>query len=70
MSDLMVCVAGKNNIGVEVLEYLYENCNGRYQLCVVCNKTETGENGCQRSLRLRAQQLGIKEYKLADLYEM
>ena len=67
---MLVCIAGKNNIGVEVLEYLYEHCHDRYDLCVVCNKTETGENGWQRSLRLRAGQLGIRECALADLYEV
>lgn len=67
---MLVCIAGKNNIGVEVLEYLYDHRTGRYDLCIVCNKTETGKNGWQRSLRLRARQLGINEYSLADLYEI
>lgn len=67
---MLVCIAGKNNIGVEVLEYLYDHCDGSYDLCVTCNKTETGENGWQRSLRLRARELGIKEYDLVDLYEV
>ncbi|MCI9320771.1 MAG: hypothetical protein HFH05_11910 [Lachnospiraceae bacterium] len=66
---MLVCVAGKNNIGTAVLDYLYDNCRGRYSLCVVCNKTETGENGWQRSLRLRAGQLGVEECSLEDLYE-
>lgn len=70
MSDLLICIAGKNNIAVAVLEYLYNNCADRYNLCIVCNKTETGENGWQRSLRLRAAQLGIKEYTLPELYEI
>lgn len=65
---MLVCIAGKNNIGVEVLEYLYEHCCERYDLCIVCNKTETGENGWQRSLRLRARQLGIRECSLEELY--
>ncbi len=67
---MLVCVAGKNNIGVEVLKYLYDHCNGRYELCVVCNKTETGENSWQRSLRVYAKQLGIRECSLADIYDV
>ena len=70
MSDLLICIAGKNNIGVHILEYLHRNCSGRYDLCVVCNKTETGENGWQRSLRLRAKQLGIQECALSDVSDV
>lgn len=40
----VVCIAGKNNIAVEVLQYLEKYNFGRYQLCVVCNKTENGIN--------------------------
>lgn len=67
---MLVCIAGKNDIGVSVLEYLYTHCGGRYELCVICNKTEKGENGWQRSLRLRARQLGIRECTLSDIYEI
>lgn len=40
---MFICVAGKNNIAVDVLEYLIRINNGRYELGVVCNKTETGK---------------------------
>lgn len=66
---MLICIAGKNNIAVEVLEYLYER-NERYELCVTCNKTETGENSWQRSLRQSAQRLGVKEYALEQLYDI
>lgn len=66
---MFVCVAGKNNIAVDVLEYLKENCRGRYGLGVICNKTETGKNGFQKSLRFWANKFGITEYTLEDVYE-
>lgn len=65
---MFVCVAGKNNIAVEVLEYLILNNNGRYELGVVCNKNESGSNSWQRSLRNYAGQKDIKEYALKDIY--
>lgn len=67
-----VCVAGKNNIAIEVLKYLYERNQGRYSLCVLYNKTETGENSCQRSFSLYVKQLGggVKICQLADLYKI
>lgn len=66
---MLICVAGKNNISVDVLEYLYLNNKERYELCVVCNKTEHGENTWQKSLRFFAEKMGIAEYSLADLYD-
>lgn len=66
---MLICIAGKNNIAVEILEFLYKR-NGRYELCVTCNKTETGENTWQRSLRQTAQRLGVKEYVLEQLYDI
>ncbi len=66
---MFVCVAGKNNISVSVLQYLIEHNLGRYELGVVCNKTETGEDSWQKSLRKYAKEQGIQEYKLSEIYE-
>lgn len=66
---MLICVAGKNNISVDVLEYLYLNNKGHYELCVVCNKTEHGENTWQKSLRFFAKKMKVVEYSLADLYD-
>ena len=66
----MICIAGKNDISVEVLEYLYKKNNNRYELGVVCNQTDIGKNTWQRSLRFYAKQKNIKEYMLEELYEI
>lgn len=64
-----LCIAGKNNIAVNVLKYLIAN-NYGYELGVVCNKTDTGENGFQESLKCFAEKNSINEYKLEDIYEI
>ncbi len=64
-----VCVAGKNDIAVNVLGHLLEF-GGDYALGVVCNRTETGVNSFQKSLRWFAKKEGIREYALEDLYGM
>lgn len=66
---MFICVAGKNNIAVDILEYLRKNCRGRYELAIVCNKTETGKNGFQKSLRFWANRYNISEYTLEEIYE-
>lgn len=64
-----ICIAGKNNIAVVVLEEVIRR-YGKESVCVVCNKTETGENSFQRSLRKFAIQHGIEEKKLEDVYDI
>lgn len=66
---MFVCIAGKNNIAVDVLEYLIINCRGRYELGIVCNKNEKGINSWQKSLRKYAEQHDVKEYRLEEMYE-
>lgn len=63
------CIAGKNDIAVNVLEYLLFKKNISKQNIVVCyNKNETGVNTWQRSLRFTAKKLGINEVKLEEVY--
>lgn len=64
---MIVAVAGKNDIGVEILGRLLRSRDAS-ELRVVCNKTETGRDGWQRSLRLFAQRAGVPECDLEDLY--
>lgn len=64
-----VCIAGKNDIAVNVMEYLIKNKND-YDIGVVCNKSEKGENSFQKSLRWFARKYGIKEFELEDLYDI
>ena len=61
----LICVAGKNDIAVFLLEYLIKkNVSNQFELCVTCNKSETGKNGWQRSLRFFARQNSIREMEL------
>jgi len=64
---MIICVAGKNNIAVDVLEYLRRNYPDA-MLCVVCNSDDTGKNSFQKSLRWYANRFEIKEYLLDDVY--
>ena len=64
----VICVAGKNDIAVEVLLYLKERYD--FKLCVVCNRTENGKNTHQKSLRWFADNNGIEELKLEDVYKI
>ncbi|MCI9077139.1 MAG: hypothetical protein HFH10_15435 [Dorea sp.] len=64
----LICVAGKNNIAVAVLEYLVKNRRDRYELGIICNQNESGKNTWQKSLRFYARQNGISEYRLEEIY--
>lgn len=71
MEKQVVCVAGKNDIAVNVLEYLISIREEKeFELVVSCNRNEDGQNGWQKSLRFFAQQWGIKEVTLQELYEI
>lgn len=65
---MFVCVGGKNNISVDILEYLIKNNRNRYELGVVCNKSETGRNTFQKSLRYFSHRYKVKEYRLEEIY--
>ena len=70
MGRQVVCVAGKNDIAVNVLEHLISIQEDRFDLVVSCNRNEDGENTWQKSLRFFAKQWGIKEVSLEELYEI
>lgn len=70
MGKQVVCVAGKNDIAVNVLEYLISIQEDKFDLVVSCNRNEDGENTWQKSLRFFAKQWGIKEVSLQELYEI
>ena len=66
-----LCIAGKNNIAVDVLEYvLKNNIYSKEEIVVVCNCTETGKNGWQKSLRYFAKLWDIREVTLEAVYAM
>lgn len=65
-----ICVAGKNDIAVNVLSELitlrhqYDD----FDIVVICNQNERGTDGWQRSLRKYAKQEKIPEVVLNDVY--
>jgi len=67
---MLICIAGKNNIAVAILDYLIKNNRNRYELGIVCNKDENSIDSWQRSLRKFAKCNMIKEYVLEDLYNI
>jgi methionyl-tRNA formyltransferase len=64
----MLVIAGKNNIAVKVFDYIYEHYGQDF--LVVCNKTDSGEHGWQRSLRKTAIEKGVREVTLAEAYDL
>lgn len=68
---MKVCIAGKNRIAVEVTDYLLHQSGiiKSDELMVVCNRTESGADGWQPSLRAYAQKNGILEVQLEELYQ-
>lgn len=67
---MFICIAGKNNIAVDVLEYLLKQDIEHDNIGIVCNTNETGQNGWQKSFRFFAKMHGIKEYELEEVYSI
>ena len=63
----MLVLAGKNNIAVNALNYVIDNYVGA--LSVVCNQTDDGNHGWQKSLKKTALEKGVTEITLEDAYE-
>lgn len=68
----MIVIAGKNNIAVRSVEYLIEN---KFDdVAVVCNQTDNGVDGWQRSLHNFACKNDVKiidlqqAYKISDVF--
>jgi methionyl-tRNA formyltransferase len=66
---MKICIAGKNNIAVDICSFLLKEYN-KEEICVLINKTDEGKNTFQRSLRLFAEQEDIKIMTLEDLYDI
>lgn len=64
-----VCVAGKNDIACDVMDYLITNYKHDYSFAACCNRTETGADGWQRSYRAYIKRCGIVEKRLEELYK-
>lgn len=64
----MIVVAGKNNIAVKAVEHLLGN--NITDIAVVCNQTDDGIDGWQRSLRNFARRNDVKIIDLNQAYQM
>ena len=66
---MMLCIAGKNNIAVNTLDYIIHKYK-KIDVCVVCNKSDIGIDTWQKSLKKYAKENNIKEYLLEDIYKI
>lgn len=64
-----ICIAGKNDIAVDVLQYCLENYPEREIVCIT-NRNETGANGWQKSLKWFAEKSGAAVKTLEDVYKI
>ena len=64
----MIIIAGKNNIAVRAVEYLIQN---KFDdVAVVCNQTDNGVDGWQRSLHNFAFKNNVKIIDLNQAYQI
>lgn len=66
---MIVCVAGKNDIAVTILHAVLERVAAD-QVVIITNKTDSGEDNWQPSLKARASQLGVKEGDLESIRDI
>ena len=64
-----ICIAGKNDIAVDVLLYCIEHCKGCKIVCILC-RSDQGINTWQKSLKWFAEKNGIDIYNLDDIYKI
>ena len=67
---MKVCIAGKNNIAVEILLYLVELGITKENIYVIPNKTDDGKDNWQRSFLKIANELSIDIKTLEDVYSI
>jgi methionyl-tRNA formyltransferase len=64
-----ICIAGKNEIAVNALNYLKDSYPD-FNYLVITNKTDDGINNWQPSLSFTAKKLNIKEVTLPEVYNI
>jgi methionyl-tRNA formyltransferase len=65
----MICIAGKNQVAVDALNFS-ANATHNHELCVLPNRTDRGIDDWQPSLKARATGLGIPVVELDELYSI
>lgn len=63
-----LCIAGKNNIAVDVLKEAYKCYNGKMNFVCVPNRNDDGIDKWQRSLRKYCKEIEIPVVELEELY--
>lgn len=67
---MKISIAGKNNIAIEIVEYLIDNLKfDKNNLYIIVNQTDTGEDDWQRSLLKYAKNNNLNIKKLSEVYE-
>ncbi|MDR0362654.1 MAG: hypothetical protein LBJ46_08250 [Planctomycetota bacterium] len=68
---MRICIAGKNNIAVDGLQYLLREMTiPASDLCVTLNKVDTGVDSWQKSLKKAAKDFHVAVLPLEELYSI
>jgi methionyl-tRNA formyltransferase len=67
---MKICIAGKNNIAVEIVLYLLEIGIEKNNIYIIPNQTDKAEDNWQRSLLRLAKIEKLKIYSLEDVYNI
>ncbi len=65
-----ICIAGKNDIAVNVLEFVITNYGGRHDIVCIPTKNDDGEDSWQRSLIKACRDQNVRIVTLQDVYEI
>lgn len=66
---MLICIAGQNDIAVNVLLYILNNMNyDRSSIVYIPNRNDCGKNGWQKSLTYFAQREKVRQVCLEDIY--
>lgn len=68
MPKKYICIAGKNEIAVHALEYVYKMYSDEYEVLGLPTSQDLGVDNWQPSFKKKLKQLGIKEVNLDNLY--
>ena len=68
---MLICIAGKNDIAVAILEEVLElsKRDSKLDVCVLLNNEDTKRNGWQKSLAYYADLYDVRKVKLEEIYE-